>query len=210
MNHAELEGIVEPREQNVLWTSCGPVSKLFRKELIKNDVKFPKGYRYEDMEFFFKICSLSKKVYFLDGADYIYRIHDDSLTRTYTAKKDNGKPEDIIAMCGNCHKFLKKHQLFDQNAMFLLDFFAFHLRQFFIRKKYKDTLTLAKSMLKDIDFPGSYPIGKHHYFTIINNSGYVAGREQWYPLLKLFNKLLPFPSLRRRNRLFLEVNYRAD
>ena len=59
------------------------VSKLFKKELVK-DIRFDESIVYgEDLDFFFKIYNNINSISYVDEVTYVYRLHDESTSSKF-------------------------------------------------------------------------------------------------------------------------------
>ena len=56
-----------------------PVNKLYKKELF-NNIKFPEGKKFEDIDIMYRLFDISKKISASTEILYYYYIHDDSTT----------------------------------------------------------------------------------------------------------------------------------
>lgn len=86
-------------------------NKLFKTDIIKqNDLKFPNGMRYEDIEFFYKYISFIKKSGIVQKPFYHYVQRDSSIINV-----QNEKTEDIFKVLQNVVDFYKERGLFETN-----------------------------------------------------------------------------------------------
>ena len=85
-------------------------NKLYKKDLIINSgIKFPKGLRYEDLEFFYKILPQLKKIELINEPLIHYVQRDDSITYV-----QNEKTADIFAILDNIINYYKWINLYNQ------------------------------------------------------------------------------------------------
>ena len=85
-------------------------NKLYKKDLIINSgIKFPKGLRYEDLEFFYKILPQLKKIELINEPLIHYVQRDDSITYV-----QNEKTADIFAILDNIINYYKWINLYKQ------------------------------------------------------------------------------------------------
>lgn len=101
---------INPQEQahNVF---CGPCAKLYRHDLIKeNVIKFPEGFIYEDMFFHYAVFAYAKNIYFYCGSEYYYRDTENSITSKIKCDSDK-----IIKVFELIYDFYKERNLLDKN-----------------------------------------------------------------------------------------------
>ena len=85
-------------------------NKLYKKDLIINSgIKFPKGLRYEDLEFFYKILPQLKKIELINEPLIHYVQRDDSITYV-----QNEKTADIFAILDNIINYYKWINLYNE------------------------------------------------------------------------------------------------
>lgn len=81
---------VKPNDaiKRMLYTKIGTGApfKLYKKELW-NDVRFPKGYLYEDVATTYKLFMKAKQAAIIDESLYAYRLRGDSIVRQKFSKK---------------------------------------------------------------------------------------------------------------------------
>ena len=84
-------------------------NKLYKSEIIqKNNVLFPKGLQYEDIEFFYKIIPYINKVSFVKKPLIHYVQRKDSIVNV-----QNEKVQDIFKIFENVIKYYKENRLYD-------------------------------------------------------------------------------------------------
>lgn len=85
-------------------------NKLYKKEILnKADVKFPKGLRYEDVEFFYKIIPYLEKVSFIKEPLIYYVQREQSIANT-----QNEKTKDIFTVLDNVIRYYKENNLYEE------------------------------------------------------------------------------------------------
>lgn len=85
-------------------------NKLIKRELIiNNNIRFPKGLRYEDIEFTYKLIPLLKKVLYIDKPFVHYVQRKNSI-----ANVQNVKTADIFTILENVEKYYKEKNLYDE------------------------------------------------------------------------------------------------
>lgn len=85
-------------------------NKLYKKEIIDNvGVEFPKGLRYEDIEFFYKLIPYIENVSFVKQPMIYYVQRKESIVNT-----QNEKTSDIFEVFENVFSYYKEHQFYDK------------------------------------------------------------------------------------------------
>ena len=85
-------------------------NKLYKKEIIdKVGVEFPKGLRYEDIEFFYKLIPYIENVSFVKQPMIYYVQRKESIVNT-----QNEKTNDIFEVFDNVFEYYKEHQFYDK------------------------------------------------------------------------------------------------
>ena len=85
-------------------------NKLYRKDIILNsDVIFPKGLRYEDVEFFYNILPKLNKIGFVKEPMVHYIQRDSSISNT-----QNEKTKDIFTVLDHVLQYYKKNSLWNE------------------------------------------------------------------------------------------------
>ncbi|MBQ3409061.1 MAG: glycosyltransferase [Clostridia bacterium] len=85
-------------------------NKIIRRSIIDNvKIEFPKGLRYEDVEFFYKMLPLYNKVDFVKKAYVHYVQRDNSISNS-----QNEKTKEIFTVLDNVIEYYKVSGLYDQ------------------------------------------------------------------------------------------------
>lgn len=85
-------------------------NKLIKREILtKTNIKFPKGYRYEDVEFTYKLVPYLNKVSFLKKPCIHYVQRENSISNS-----QNEKTRQIFDVLDNVINFYKKNQIYDK------------------------------------------------------------------------------------------------
>lgn len=143
-------------------------NKLFKSSIIKNNnLQFPVGLRYEDIEFFYKYILYVKKSDLIAEPLYNYIQRDNSIIN-----KQNEKNEDIFTILNNIINFYKLNNLYNKykeeleylNIRFLLG--SSFLRIVKIRDKNIRKKLLNKTIRK---LYNTFPDWKHNKLLKINN-----------------------------------------
>ena len=85
-------------------------NKLIRREIIqKRNIEFPKGYRYEDVEFTYKLIPYLDKVSFLKEPCIHYVQRENSISNS-----QNERTKEIFDILNNVIAFYKENNLYDK------------------------------------------------------------------------------------------------
>lgn len=85
-------------------------NKLYKKEIIKSsNVQFPKGLRYEDVEFFYKILPNLNKIGFVKQPLVHYIQRENSISNT-----QNIRTKEIFTILDNVINFYKENGIYDE------------------------------------------------------------------------------------------------
>ena len=85
-------------------------NKLFKSSIIKkNNITFPIGLRYEDIEFFYKIIPYIKNYCLIENKFYHYIQRKNSIIN-----KQNSKTADIFNILNNIIYYYKENSLFEK------------------------------------------------------------------------------------------------
>lgn len=84
-------------------------NKLIKREIIKkNNIKFPEGLIYEDLEFFYKILPFVKKISYIEKFFVHYMQRESSISNMQTEKNI-----DIFRILNNISDFYRKMGIYD-------------------------------------------------------------------------------------------------
>lgn len=85
-------------------------NKLIKRELLeKTKIQFPKGLRYEDIEFFYKLLPYINKFGFVKEYLIYYVQREDSIVNT-----QNERTKEIFTILDNVINYYKQHGFYDQ------------------------------------------------------------------------------------------------
>lgn len=121
-------------------------NKLYKREIILNSgIEFPKGLRYEDLEFFYKILPKLKKIELINEPLIHYVQRDNSITYV-----QNEKTADIFTILDNILQYYRENNLYNKynqelEYMFTRILFASSLKRML---KIKDR-KIRKKLLKE-------------------------------------------------------------
>jgi len=122
-------------------------NKIIKKELIK-DIKFPKGLRYEDVEFFYKLIPNVNKISVLKEPLYYYIQRESSISNL-----QNERTAEIFTILNNILEFYKEKNIYDKYKEELeYMYIRFLLGSSFLRMvKIKDKKIRKELLQKTID-----------------------------------------------------------
>lgn len=85
-------------------------NKLYKKELLdRTGIEFPRGLRYEDIEFFYKLVPYIEGVSFIKKPMIYYVQRKSSIANT-----QNEKTKDIFEVFEHVFEYYKEHQIYDK------------------------------------------------------------------------------------------------
>lgn len=85
-------------------------NKLYKKEILdKAKIQFPKGLRYEDVEFFYKLVPYMERVSFIKEPLIYYVQRRQSIVNT-----QNEKTKDIFTVLDNVIQYYKENNLYEE------------------------------------------------------------------------------------------------
>ncbi len=85
-------------------------NKLYKKEILeKAKTQFPKGLRYEDVEFFYKLVPYMERVSFIKEPLIYYVQRKQSIVNT-----QNEKTKDIFTVLDNVIQYYKENNLYEE------------------------------------------------------------------------------------------------
>ena len=85
-------------------------NKLIKREIVQeNHLRFPKGYRYEDVEFFYKLLPLIHNYGIVQKPFIHYVQRENSISNV-----QNTRTKEIIDVLGHVIDYYKRNQLFDE------------------------------------------------------------------------------------------------
>lgn len=158
-------------------------NKLIRKDIVdKYKIQFPKRYKYEDVEFFYKLNPYLNKISFVKKPFIHYIQRDNSLSNS-----QNERTKEIFCVLDNVIKYYKEQGIYDEYKEELEYVYTRYLlcSSFLRMVKIKD-IKIRKQLLKETwnklnnDFPNwkknkilkSEKTGKNLYIRSINKLTY--------------------------------------
>lgn len=102
--------IYNNKKEAMLYARVVAWNKIIRREIIeKKQVQYPKGLRYEDVEFFYKILPSLEKISFVKKPFIHYIQRENSIANT-----QNERVKEIFDIWDNVLEFYKKNNLYDE------------------------------------------------------------------------------------------------
>jgi len=122
-------------------------NKIIKKEVI-NNITFPKGLRYEDVEFFYKLLPSVNKISVLKEPLYYYIQRESSISNL-----QNKRTAEIFTILNNILEFYKEKNIYEKYKIELeYMYIRFLLGSSFLRMvKIKDKKTRKELLQKTID-----------------------------------------------------------
>lgn len=111
-NKRKIDKIVNYKNKKEMLTNVRVVAwnKLIKKEIIeKNKLQFPKGLRYEDVEFTYKLIPHLKSMAYVDKAFIHYIQRENSI-----ANVQNERTSEIFTILDNVTEYYKENGLFEE------------------------------------------------------------------------------------------------
>ena len=104
----DIGKIYQGKKEAFLYARVVAWNKLIKREILeKTKIKFPKGLRYEDTEFFYKLLPNLNKISFVKIPMIHYIQRNNSIANT-----QNEKVKEIFQIWDNIFKFYKEKELF--------------------------------------------------------------------------------------------------
>ena len=158
-------------------------NKLIKRQLITdNNLEFPKGLRYEDVEFTYKLIPFVNKFAYVDKP-FIHYVQREG----YIANVQNERTAEIFTVLDNVIEFYKKNNIYEEYRDELEYNYARYLLCSSLKRmcKIKDK-TIRKKLLTEswerlnLNFPNwkenvilkTVNIGKNKYMRTVNKSTY--------------------------------------
>ena len=102
--------IYEGKKEAFVYARVVAWNKLIKRETLeKANIKFPKGLRYEDTEFFYKLLPSLEKISFIKKPLVHYIQRSNSIANT-----QNERVKEIFEIWDNIFKFYKENNLFEE------------------------------------------------------------------------------------------------
>ena len=98
------------KKEMFIYTRVVAWNKLIKREIVQNNhLEFPKGYRYEDVEFFYKLLPLIHNYGIVEKPFIHYVQRENSISNV-----QNTRTKEIIDVLRHVIDYYKRNQLFDE------------------------------------------------------------------------------------------------
>ena len=98
------------KKEMFIYTRVVAWNKLIKREIVQeNHLEFPRGYRYEDVEFFYKLLPLIHNYGIVQKPFIHYVQRENSISNV-----QNTRTKEIIDVLGHVIDYYKRNQLFDE------------------------------------------------------------------------------------------------
>lgn len=108
-------GVKEINREDLLDYDCSVCNKVFRRDLLKEDLLF-KGAHYEDAIFFMKFFAFKRKIYFIDKKLYVYYRHPSSIMAN-TFGRQEGLAIEHIFLLDEVYDFWLKNNFLQESRI---------------------------------------------------------------------------------------------
>lgn len=106
----DIGSIYEGKHEALVNARVVAWNKLIKKEIVvKNEIQFPKRYKYEDIEFFYKLNPYLNKISFVKKPFIHYIQRNNSLSNS-----QNERTKEIFFVLDNVLKYYKEINLYDE------------------------------------------------------------------------------------------------
>ena len=131
-------------------------NKIYKSSFLKkNEIKWYERGVYEDMEFFFRIFTLSPKTYMIDKSLYIYRRRDDSLVGDNYKNLTNAN--DLYVVTKRIKDFLTENNLMDRYYKSFMQLLCNNINNYRgWPRTHKELSPLMLKCLNDLNFPNDF------------------------------------------------------
>lgn len=128
-------------------------NKAYSREfLINNNIYYPEGIYFEDVEMYFQTATKSPDIYIIDTPLYYYRRRSDSILGSCI--NDPKKAKDVFKAAVGVHKYMQENDLIKQYPKAYLNFVADIVNDFRSHEEtQKALLSEIKKYLETIGFP---------------------------------------------------------
>jgi len=109
-NRIDIGRIYKNKKEAFIYARVVAWNKLIKRETLENaEIKFPKGLRYEDTEFFYKLLPSLNKISFVKKPMVHYIQRNNSIANT-----QNERVKEIFQIWDNIFEFYKNTNLFEE------------------------------------------------------------------------------------------------
>ena len=110
INKIDNGKIYKNKKEMLIYTRVVPWNKLIKRNIIENNkIQFPKGLRYEDVEFTYKLIPYCENISFINENLVHYVQRKSSVSYSY-----NEETRDIFTILDNVIKYYKENNLYDE------------------------------------------------------------------------------------------------
>jgi glycosyltransferase involved in cell wall biosynthesis len=150
-----FSGEINLNSENITRFSDYAWNKVFRASKLKElNMEFAEGLFFEDSEFYFRVFTQIKKVYYIKDPLYYYQSRENSIVTS--SEKDELKFYHLFLIIENLYAYYKENNLFDEYKRVLLKIFSDRVISVKVKKKRDFIIPIAARTLETIDFPNSY------------------------------------------------------
>lgn len=175
---------------------------FFKREFIE-DLKFPEGLLFEDNVFFLKSLFKAERIYFYDKFLYNRRVHDDSLTNTFSIKfldtiEISDLLLDLIKEYGyDQYKKILYHRIFNNIYNLFEDVPKEYKSDFFLELK-KRYMKFSNKWENEDYFKNSLSKRyKHIYYSAIQSDS----SEEFELRVKIYDKQRIINAVKKENKI---------
>ncbi len=152
LNHT---GIVEITPERLLKCTDYVWDKAYRRSKINElGMRFPIVNAFEDCEFYFKLFTQIRSIYYINEMLYIYRIRQGSLVTE--GQKGNVKLEDLFNVDKNIYDYIIEKNIFDEQKNNYLFLIGGHIKTVLLPNQYEKAVKLIDELLTKINFPEAF------------------------------------------------------
>ena len=138
--------------------SCDKVIKL---SLLRGlNIRFPEGLAFEDAEFYFKVYTNIKKIYYTDEPLYYYREREGSIVTS--SRKGVGLNLDMFDIYENIVDYARERNIFRDYRIPLLSLLSTRVYSIKIPDRKEAVLKRIDDCLKKINFPEEFADLENH------------------------------------------------
>ena len=152
----EKEGFYSITSNNITEFDDFVWDKAFKHSVLKKlNFKFPDGLLFEDAEFYFKIYTQIKEIYYLPEYLYVYRLlRDNSLV--YKIVNETNRELDLFKIFRNIYEYAKQKNLVYEYRQYLLKTLGICIKFYKNPKKYEGVVNESLKIFEEINFPQNF------------------------------------------------------
>lgn len=202
-----FSGLFYLTTENILRVNCSSCAKLFKKQVInKYGLRYPDGLNYEDAFWWFSYASCIQQAYYVTDTVYTYFRHDSGIMNQTFQEKNTELALQHVLIIEKFFQFLKrtgKVQTYNELTLRLFELYLISALQYCATEDSLYVLWRTGQILRenDVDVKGnlflmSLKKGQMENFSF--DPSILRDAYRWRKILKIFNRLCPNNSLRRR------------